>query len=103
MRTTILSFCLLCGLGLATAQGQTTGVVGINTINPQGMLHIDGAGNNPTSEPVDETASDDVIINSNGQIGVWPACSGCQDRALLLRARPPDRGRKSGRRKSTLV
>lgn len=68
MKTTILTFCLLCCAGQATAQ---TGVVGVNTRNPQGVLHIDGVGNNPASGPVDDAAaSDDVIINSSGQIGV---------------------------------
>ena len=40
MKTLTLSVCLLCGLA-ATAQTQPASV-GIQTENPQGVLHIDG-------------------------------------------------------------
>lgn len=38
--------------------------VGINTQNPQGVLHIDGKANNPTSN------TDDVYVDSNGNMGI---------------------------------
>ena len=56
---------LCCGL-FTTAQAQTE-AVGINTENPQGVLHIDGASNNPAS------AADDVVIDASGQMGVGVA------------------------------
>ena len=73
MKKKILSACLLCGL--AAAAGAQTGVIGINTGNPQGVLHIDGASTpdtaNPATEPVsDEQAADDIVIDTLGRIGV---------------------------------
>jgi hypothetical protein len=60
MRTQIFFlFCLLCGL-IATAKAQT-GIIGINTLNPQGVLHIDGGEAGP---------SDDVIVDAQGRIGL---------------------------------
>jgi hypothetical protein len=60
--TTIV--CLLCGFS-ATAQTLTE-AVGINTENPQGVLHIDGGAT--ASE-----ASDDVLIDANGSLGAGVA------------------------------
>ncbi|QIK59958.1 hypothetical protein G7050_08995 [Dysgonomonas sp. HDW5A] len=45
--------------------------VGINTINPQGVFHIDGAGDNPSSgSPTVEQESNDVTVSVLGNIGV---------------------------------
>lgn len=60
MKKIICLICLLYGL---SAQAQTpTEAVGINTENPQGVLHIDGGAT--ASQP-----SDDVIIDANGRLG----------------------------------
>ena len=71
MNKRILSAFLLCGLAAATAQGQ----IGIQTVNPKGALHIDGASSPATVNPATGDvsglqASDDVIINNKGQIGI---------------------------------
>ena len=73
MNRLILSIGLLCGLFTA-AQAQT-GVIGINTLNPQGVLHIDGASSlettNPSSGSISATqAADDVLIDASGRIGI---------------------------------
>jgi hypothetical protein len=65
--------CLLGGFG-ATAQ-DPTGIIGINTENPRGVLHIDGATTPATTNPQAGDVSpaqavDDVIVNSQGRIGI---------------------------------
>jgi len=46
--------------------------IGINTPNPQGILHIDGQKDNPVSGPTFTPAqqSNDILVNSTGKIGV---------------------------------
>jgi hypothetical protein len=45
--------------------------VGIGTQNPQGILHIDGAKDNPTSGvPTATQALNDVIVRSTGAVGI---------------------------------
>lgn len=45
--------------------------IGINTENPKYLIHIDGSGNNPSSGTVAATyLTDDVIIDTNGNIGI---------------------------------
>jgi hypothetical protein len=57
MKQYILSLCLLCASGAAA---QTpAGLIGINTTNPQGILHI------AASQP-----ADDAVIDSDGRMGV---------------------------------
>ena len=73
MKTQIIFFCLLCGL-IATAQGPT-GIIGINTLNPRGVLHIDGASTPETTNAqsgtvTDPQATDDVIVDAQGRIGI---------------------------------
>jgi hypothetical protein len=72
MKQLFLSFCLLCGLAGA-AQAQVASI-GINTENPQGVLHIDGASTTATTNPQQGSvsaaqASDDVVIDAEGRIG----------------------------------
>jgi hypothetical protein len=57
--------CLLCGLS-AQAQQTPAEAVGINTENPQGVLHIDGG-----ATPFE--VSDDVLIDANGRLGAGVA------------------------------
>lgn len=57
--------CLLCGLS-AQAQQPLPEAVGINTENPQGVLHIDG-GATPSQ------VSDDVLIDADGRLGAGVA------------------------------
>jgi hypothetical protein len=70
MNRRILSLlCLLCGLA-ATAQTYPAGV-GINTKNPNGVLHIDGTANNlPTGAVSPAQAADDVVIDAEGRTGI---------------------------------
>ncbi len=50
------------------------GQVGINTANPQDILHIDGQSNNPdTGTPNSTQSSDDVLITSSGSLGISTA------------------------------
>ncbi|UKB78344.1 hypothetical protein [Chryseobacterium sp. MEBOG07] len=46
--------------------------LGINTTNPQSLLHIDGLTDNPKIGTVISTAqqSNDIIVNTNGKMGV---------------------------------
>ncbi|REC48853.1 complement C1q domain-containing protein [Chryseobacterium pennipullorum] len=45
--------------------------VGINTSNPQTLLHIDGARDNPASgTPSSAQAANDVVVTSLGEIGI---------------------------------
>lgn len=45
--------------------------IGIDTSNPQGVLHVDGAKNNAeTGVPTLLQAADDVIIKSTGNVGI---------------------------------
>jgi hypothetical protein len=74
MKKPVLFLCLLLG-GIGVAAQAPTGVIGINTMNPRGVLHIDGASTQATTNPaageVDATqASDDVIVDTQGRIGV---------------------------------
>jgi hypothetical protein len=75
MKTRIYLLFLLCGLGTA-AQAQSTGTtIGINTENPQGLLHIDGATapatTNPSTGVVNPAqAVDDIVVDASGRIGV---------------------------------
>ena len=44
--------------------------VGINTLNPQALFHIDGAKDNPTQgTPSTTAAANDFIVTSNGAVG----------------------------------
>lgn len=60
MKKKLLLLLGIFSLGIIHAQ------VGINTKNPQGVLHIDGKGNTSGTSNI----SDDVLINSNGNIGI---------------------------------
>jgi hypothetical protein len=63
---------LCCGL-FTTAQAQTE-AVGINTENPKGVLHIDGAANNPLSGTISAVqAADDVVVDTLGRMGIGVA------------------------------
>jgi hypothetical protein len=72
MKKIVWTLCLLCGL-LKAAQAQTE-AVGINTENPKGVLHIDGAStpatvNPPAGDVSAFQASDDVVVDTAGRIG----------------------------------
>ena len=74
MKKPVLFLGLLLG-GIGAAAQAPTGVIGINTMNPRGVLHIDGASTpdttNPTAGEVDAAqASDDVIVDTQGRIGI---------------------------------
>ena len=58
-------YCLFIALGsLVNAQ------VGIRTNNPQGTLHVDGAGDNPTGTISAAQALNDFIVTSTGLVGI---------------------------------
>lgn len=45
--------------------------VGINTNNPQGILHVDGANDNPEfNAPTTAQVANDFIVTSNGAVGI---------------------------------
>lgn len=64
-RKIIMKKSLLIVLSLFSVYG-LWGQVGINTENPQGVLHIDSKGDTNGST----NTSDDVIVNSDGNLGV---------------------------------
>jgi phage terminase large subunit-like protein len=69
MKRLILLLCLLSGI-FAEA-GSQEAAVGINTENPQGILHIDATSNNsPTGIVSAAQATDDVLIDADGRLGV---------------------------------
>ncbi|MCC3216368.1 hypothetical protein LIV57_13940 [Chryseobacterium sp. X308] len=61
---------LLAGL-LTTFSLVAKSQVGINTSNPQGIFNIDGLKNNPTTGvPTAAQATDDLVVTSNGNLGL---------------------------------
>jgi len=65
MRKTILL------LSMLTLSGLSKGQVGINTPNPQGSLHVDGAKDNAaTGIPTLAQQSNDFSVLSNGNVGI---------------------------------
>lgn len=57
-------------LTLFLLYGLTFAQVGVNTINPQGIFHVDGAKDNPTTGiPTSAQQINDVIVTSTGSIG----------------------------------
>ncbi|MFY7884694.1 MAG: hypothetical protein ACOVOV_07625 [Dolichospermum sp.] len=56
---------------LLLASTQAFSQVGIGNQNPQGILHIDGAKDNPTAgAPSTAQALNDVIVNATGAVGI---------------------------------
>jgi len=56
---------------LAISSSYLNAQVGIQTSNPQGAFHIDGAKDNPaTGNPTTTQQANDVIINSTGNVGI---------------------------------
>lgn len=69
MKKNILFILIFTSLSLSYAQ------VGVNTENPKGILHIDGASTSATTNPTvgvvsDIQASDDFIITAEGNLGL---------------------------------
>lgn len=65
MKKNVILICSLIISSLAYSQ------VGINTPNPQGTLHVDGAKDNPETGTPDPTQqSNDFTVTSNGDVGV---------------------------------
>lgn len=51
--------------------GNVYSQVGINTTNPQGVFHVDGSKDNPsTGVPTNVQQSNDFVVNPNGSVGV---------------------------------
>jgi len=65
MKKKIIVACSLITFGVSFAQ------VGINTANPQGMFHVDGAkDNNTTGTPTAAQQLNDVIVTNAGNVGI---------------------------------
>jgi len=65
MKKNLITLCLLAVSSLAYSQ------VGINTPNPQGVLHVDGAKDNPeTGTPTAAQQANDFTVTSTGDIGI---------------------------------
>ena len=61
----IFTLAYLCFFALACAQ------VGINTINPRAILHVDGAKDNPDTGNLSASQSlNDFVVNSDGMVGI---------------------------------
>lgn len=69
MRHTIKYITTLFILSVSFSYGQQ-GNVGINTTNPQGILHIDGAKDNADTPTAEQLANDFVVKNNSGRIRV---------------------------------
>ncbi|MDH6251953.1 hypothetical protein M2347_001680 [Chryseobacterium sp. H1D6B] len=55
----------------AVTSGLLFSQVGINTANPQGTFHVDGAKDNPaTGVPTAVQQSNDFVVTSNGRVGI---------------------------------
>lgn len=59
-KISLLIFSMLLSIGLSWAQ------IGINTVNSQGVFHVDGKGDTSGAS----NSSDDVLIDSNGNMGI---------------------------------
>ncbi|MEN4762327.1 MULTISPECIES: hypothetical protein [unclassified Chryseobacterium] len=65
MKQKIILICSLVASGISLAQ------VGINTSNPQGTFHVDGAkDNNNSGAPTAAQQANDVIITNTGNLGI---------------------------------
>ncbi|MET3535209.1 hypothetical protein [Chryseobacterium limigenitum] len=65
MKKTFITLCLISVSSLAYSQ------VGINTPNPQGALHVDGAKDNPdTGAPTATQQANDFTVTSTGKVGI---------------------------------
>ncbi|MET3536428.1 autotransporter outer membrane beta-barrel domain-containing protein [Chryseobacterium limigenitum] len=65
MRKKFILLCLLATASMAYSQ------VGINTQNPQGMLHVDGGEDNPsTGIPNTAQQANDFTVTSAGRVGI---------------------------------
>ncbi|MGM5631319.1 hypothetical protein O2K51_10495 [Apibacter raozihei] len=66
MNKKLAMFFLSCMFtGFTLAQG-----VGINTDNPKGILHVDGAGDNKSATPTATELANDVVIGSDGKMAI---------------------------------
>ncbi|MGM5630539.1 hypothetical protein O2K51_06505 [Apibacter raozihei] len=58
-------------LGFISSITILSGQVGVNTLNPQAVLHIDGAKDNPTADvPTAVQQSNDFVVTSAGSVGI---------------------------------
>lgn len=65
MKKNLITFAMIFFSIIAFSQ------VGINTPNPQGMLHVDGAKDNPaTGIPTDVQQANDFTVTSAGNVGI---------------------------------
>ncbi|MCA6067190.1 hypothetical protein JI747_008375 [Chryseobacterium sp. RG1] len=69
MRKNLFLFTSLLGSSLLFSQ------VGVNTTNPQGVLHVDGKSSTATTNPTTGTptaiqGSDDFVVTSSGSVGI---------------------------------
>ncbi|WP_415328218.1 hypothetical protein [Chryseobacterium sp. MMS23-Vi53] len=65
MKKNIIVACALVTFGVSFAQ------VGVNTTNPQGVFHVDGAkDNNATGSPTAAQQLNDLVVTSAGNVGV---------------------------------
>lgn len=56
---------------LTAATLMAQGKVGVNTINPQAVLHVDGAKDNPaTGTPTETQALNDLVVTQFGRMGI---------------------------------
>ncbi|WP_345991958.1 hypothetical protein AAEU33_08200 [Chryseobacterium sp. Chry.R1] len=56
---------------LLSAYVGTYAQVGVNTVNPQGVFHVDGAKDNPaTGTPTATQQANDVLVDASGNVGV---------------------------------
>ena len=61
---------IIISIGLLLS-GFSYSQVGINTANPQGAFHVDGAkDNNKTGTPTTSQQLNDFVILSNGSVGI---------------------------------
>lgn len=63
-----MKYLYVMGIILAFFSGFADAQVGINTKDPKGVFHIDGAGDNAAS-PTPVQLKNDVIVDSNGNVG----------------------------------
>ena len=58
-------------LGLGAMAFAQTGQVGVNTANPQGTFHVDGAKDNATTgAPTTAQQANDMVVLSSGRVGI---------------------------------
>ena len=60
------------------------GQVGVNTLYPIGVFHVDGGGDNPASSPTINNLANDFLVDSRGNVGIGTTTLYAHTRMTIL-------------------